>query len=144
MCIIVIFCFSSSLSEKYSAHYSQDWFGCHHPLPVRSSSATQRPSRGERPSVCYRTVWVPWIFTYYTQSDKSGGVCVVMLSCVEVITSNILFKFVFRDLAGSLDNGQSVHMRVLQTIYRKLTGTRADCPRYGPHWENVGFQGTAS
>lgn len=32
-------------------------------------------------------------------------------------------------------------MRVLQTIYRKLTCTRADCPRYGPHWENVGFQG---
>ncbi|TRY98177.1 hypothetical protein DNTS_035003 [Danionella cerebrum] len=42
----------------------------------------------------------------------------------------------------SLDNGQAVHMRVLQTVYRKLTCTRADCPRYGPHWENVGFQGT--
>lgn len=41
-----------------------------------------------------------------------------------------------------LDNGQSVHMRVLQTIYRKLTCTRADSPRYGPHWENVGFQGS--
>ncbi|KAI5094641.1 ELMO domain-containing protein 3, partial [Silurus meridionalis] len=41
-----------------------------------------------------------------------------------------------------LDNTQPVHMRVLQTIYRKLTCTKADCPRYGPHWENIGFQGT--
>ncbi|XP_018949014.2 ELMO domain-containing protein 3-like isoform X1 [Cyprinus carpio] len=48
---------------------------------------------------------------------------------------------VFAIAQCSLDNGQSVHMRVLQTIYRKLTCTRADCPRYGPHWENVGFQG---
>ena len=44
-------------------------------------------------------------------------------------------------LLGSLDNGQPVHMRVLQTIYKKLTGNRNDCPRLGPHWENVGFQG---
>lgn len=49
---------------------------------------------------------------------------------------------VFAIAQCSLDNGQSVHMRVLQTIYRKLTCTRADCPRYGPHWENVGFQGS--
>ncbi|KAG9270547.1 ELMO domain-containing protein 3 [Astyanax mexicanus] len=49
---------------------------------------------------------------------------------------------VFAIAQCSLDNSQPVHMRVLQTIYRKLTCTRADCPRYGPHWENVGFQGT--
>ncbi|XP_036434085.1 ELMO domain-containing protein 3 [Colossoma macropomum] len=49
---------------------------------------------------------------------------------------------VFAIAQCSLDNSQPVHMRVLQTIYRKLTCTRTDCPRYGPHWENVGFQGT--
>ncbi|XP_041955621.1 ELMO domain-containing protein 3 [Alosa sapidissima] len=49
---------------------------------------------------------------------------------------------VFAIAQCSLDNGQPVHMRVLQTIYRKLTGNRNDCPRFGPHWENVGFQGT--
>ncbi|XP_056102688.1 ELMO domain-containing protein 3 isoform X2 [Rhinichthys klamathensis goyatoka] len=49
---------------------------------------------------------------------------------------------VFAIAQCSLDNGQSVHMRVLQTVYRKLTCTRGDCPRYGPHWENVGFQGS--
>ncbi|KAJ8005905.1 hypothetical protein DPEC_G00122750 [Dallia pectoralis] len=41
-----------------------------------------------------------------------------------------------------LDNSQMVHMRVLQTIYKKLTASKLDCPRLGSHWENVGFQGT--
>ncbi|XP_061674295.1 ELMO domain-containing protein 3 isoform X1 [Syngnathoides biaculeatus] len=41
-----------------------------------------------------------------------------------------------------VDNSQSVHMRVLQTIYKRLIGCRLDCPRYGTHWENIGFQGT--
>ncbi|XP_064209930.1 ELMO domain-containing protein 3 isoform X1 [Anguilla rostrata] len=49
---------------------------------------------------------------------------------------------VFAIARCSLDNGQKVHTRVLQTIYKRLTGSRADCPRYGPHWETVGFQGT--
>uniref|UniRef100_A0A8C3RRC5 ELMO domain containing 3 n=1 Tax=Chelydra serpentina TaxID=8475 RepID=A0A8C3RRC5_CHESE len=51
-----------------------------------------------------------------------------------------------RDLALAiaqcgLDNNESVHMRILQTIYKKLTGSRFDCPRYGAHWEELGFQG---
>uniref|UniRef100_A0A3P9IBB6 ELMO domain containing 3 n=1 Tax=Oryzias latipes TaxID=8090 RepID=A0A3P9IBB6_ORYLA len=41
-----------------------------------------------------------------------------------------------------VDNSQPVHMRVLQTIYKRLIGSRLDCPRLGPHWENIGFQGT--
>ncbi|XP_041088338.1 ELMO domain-containing protein 3 isoform X2 [Polyodon spathula] len=49
---------------------------------------------------------------------------------------------VFTIAQCSLDNTQKVHMRVLQTIYKKLTGARFDCPRYGSHWEQVGFQGT--
>lgn len=43
---------------------------------------------------------------------------------------------------GQMDNSQTVHMRVLQTIYKRLLGSRLDCPRYGAHWENIGFQGT--
>uniref|UniRef100_UPI00398F1D00 ELMO domain-containing protein 3 n=1 Tax=Pristiophorus japonicus TaxID=55135 RepID=UPI00398F1D00 len=42
----------------------------------------------------------------------------------------------------SLDNEQKVHIRVLQTIYKKLTGAKFDCARYGSHWEQLGFQGT--
>ncbi|EMP28561.1 ELMO domain-containing protein 3 [Chelonia mydas] len=50
-----------------------------------------------------------------------------------------------RDLALAiaqcgLDNNEKVHMRILQTIYKKLTGSRFDCPRYGAHWEELGFQ----
>lgn len=42
---------------------------------------------------------------------------------------------------GHVDNNQTVHMRVLQTIYKRLIGSRLDCPRYGSHWESIGFQG---
>ncbi|NXK00600.1 ELMD3 protein, partial [Corythaixoides concolor] len=41
-----------------------------------------------------------------------------------------------------LDDSQRVHMRILQTVYRKLTRSRLGCPRYGTHWEELGFQGT--
>lgn len=40
------------------------------------------------------------------------------------------------------DNSQVLHNRILQTIYRKLTGTNFDCGRFGSHWQLVGFQGT--
>ncbi|XP_009474636.1 PREDICTED: LOW QUALITY PROTEIN: ELMO domain-containing protein 3 [Nipponia nippon] len=44
-------------------------------------------------------------------------------------------------LPGGLDNNERVHMRILQTIYKKLTHSRLGCPRYGVHWEELGFQG---
>ncbi|XP_074052473.1 ELMO domain-containing protein 3 isoform X2 [Macrotis lagotis] len=42
----------------------------------------------------------------------------------------------------SLNHEDPVHSRVLQTIYKKLTGSRFDCALYGTHWEDLGFQGT--
>ncbi|XP_066062231.1 ELMO domain-containing protein 3 isoform X2 [Chamaea fasciata] len=41
----------------------------------------------------------------------------------------------------ALDDSEWVHMRILQTIYRQLTRSRLGCPRYGAHWEDLGFQG---
>uniref|UniRef100_A0A6A7G7A0 ELMO domain-containing protein 3 n=1 Tax=Hirondellea gigas TaxID=1518452 RepID=A0A6A7G7A0_9CRUS len=41
-----------------------------------------------------------------------------------------------------LSNSQPLHLQMLQTIYRRLTGTRVDCQRYGPHWDIIGFQGS--
>lgn len=38
-------------------------------------------------------------------------------------------------------NDEAMHIHVLQTIYKKLSGTKLDCPRYGNHWELIGFQG---
>ncbi|NXF41411.1 ELMD3 protein, partial [Nyctibius bracteatus] len=40
-----------------------------------------------------------------------------------------------------LDDTESVHMRILQTIYKQLTRSSLGCPRYGAHWEELGFQG---
>ncbi|XP_040984295.1 ELMO domain-containing protein 3 isoform X2 [Aquila chrysaetos chrysaetos] len=44
-------------------------------------------------------------------------------------------------LYRGLDDNERVHMRILQTIYKKLTRSRLGCPRYGAHWEELGFQG---
>ncbi|XP_010152540.1 PREDICTED: ELMO domain-containing protein 3, partial [Eurypyga helias] len=44
-------------------------------------------------------------------------------------------------LPGGLDNNERVHVRILQTIYKQLTRSRLGCPRYGRHWEELGFQG---
>ncbi|NWU33158.1 ELMD3 protein, partial [Hylia prasina] len=41
----------------------------------------------------------------------------------------------------ALDDSEWVHMRILQTIYQQLTHSRQGCPRYGAHWEELGFQG---
>ena len=47
---------------------------------------------------------------------------------------NQLFAFAKVQFSDSND----FHFRILQTIYEKLTGV-AICPRYGPHWELIGF-----
>ena len=39
---------------------------------------------------------------------------------------------------------ESVHVRMLQTVYQRLTGAHVDCPQYGSHWEHIGFQVHAS
>ncbi|NWZ73149.1 ELMD3 protein, partial [Acrocephalus arundinaceus] len=41
----------------------------------------------------------------------------------------------------ALDDSEWVHMRILQTIYQQLTRSRLGCPRFGAHWEELGFQG---
>ncbi|NXX77581.1 ELMD3 protein, partial [Urocolius indicus] len=40
-----------------------------------------------------------------------------------------------------LDDREDVHMRILQSIYKQLTLSSLGCPRYGAHWEELGFQG---
>ncbi|XP_032266458.1 ELMO domain-containing protein 3 isoform X3 [Phoca vitulina] len=40
-----------------------------------------------------------------------------------------------------LDSQDPVHGQVLQTIYKKLTGSKFDCALHGDHWEDLGFQG---
>uniref|UniRef100_A0A1B6FN46 ELMO domain-containing protein n=1 Tax=Cuerna arida TaxID=1464854 RepID=A0A1B6FN46_9HEMI len=35
-----------------------------------------------------------------------------------------------------------VHWRMVQTVYKRLTGSKLDCPQYGSHWLQIGFQGS--
>ena len=36
------------------------------------------------------------------------------------------------------------HNQMLQTIYRKLSNSTYDSPRFGAHWETIGFQGSCN
>jgi hypothetical protein len=49
--------------------------------------------------------------------------------------------FIYLLTTKQLDEHCPIHTQILITIYRKLTGSNIDCPRYGTHWENIGFQG---
>lgn len=42
-----------------------------------------------------------------------------------------------------MNNDSTVHRRILQSIYIFMT-KNSSCPRYGTHWEEVGFQVKAS
>jgi ELMO domain-containing protein len=50
-------------------------------------------------------------------------------------------ELVFCYAKTPLDEEDSVHMRMLRSIYRMLTGNHVYCPRIGSHWETLGFQG---
>jgi len=45
-----------------------------------------------------------------------------------------------KNLRCSFDDNNPIHSKVLLTIYKQLTGGHFDCPRYGSHWEDIGFQ----
>lgn len=42
----------------------------------------------------------------------------------------------------AFNNEEPLHLAMLRTLYRQLTCTTIDCPRYGGHWEDIGFQGS--
>ncbi|KAL5022864.1 hypothetical protein ScPMuIL_002019 [Solemya velum] len=51
-------------------------------------------------------------------------------------------QLIFCMAASPFENDNSIHIRMLQTVYRCLTGSKFDAGRYGGHWEDIGFQGT--
>ena len=63
------------------------------------------------------------------------------------ITGRSLTKerdLVFAIAQLKLESDDPIHNAALQTIFKKLTGGKetVDCPRFGPHWELIGFQGS--
>ena len=43
-------------------------------------------------------------------------------------------------LAAPYEDGNACHFQILLTLFKQFTGDRLDCPRYGSHWEYIGFQ----
>ena len=41
----------------------------------------------------------------------------------------------------SLNDKESLHIRMLQTIYSKLTSNTLNCRRFSSHWQEIGFSG---
>jgi hypothetical protein len=39
------------------------------------------------------------------------------------------------------EDAKEHHVRLLQSVFKALTGDVLDCPRFGGHWEVCGFQG---
>jgi hypothetical protein len=49
--------------------------------------------------------------------------------------------FIYLLVSKKFDDDCIIHKQILFTLYKKLTNTLIDCPRYGHHWEIIGFQG---
>ena len=50
-------------------------------------------------------------------------------------------RLVFAISSQQLHDENPLHFKVLLTLFKLLTGSKIDCPRFGSHWEQVGFQG---
>ncbi|XP_065646434.1 uncharacterized protein LOC100198322 isoform X2 [Hydra vulgaris] len=49
--------------------------------------------------------------------------------------------WIFIFAATAFDQNEKFHLRILQSVYYGLTKSKNNCPRFGSHWENIGFQG---
>eukprot|EP00736_Rhodelphis_marinus_P006290 Rmarinus@m.6150 len=47
----------------------------------------------------------------------------------------------FRLALVAYSDEEMVHFNMLQTVWMRLTGDKRNCPRFGGHWEQIGFQG---
>ncbi|XP_065601121.1 ELMO domain-containing protein 3 isoform X2 [Cyrtonyx montezumae] len=111
-------------SEEDPSNSTQAWPGCSTSLSLRAPPAPAAAAGRARPGSCHCSVWSR-LLSHRVPLVAADG-------------SRLLSVF---PLPGGLDDNQAVHMRILQTIYKKLTCSRLGCPRYGAHWEELGFQG---
>ena len=51
-------------------------------------------------------------------------------------------NLIFAMALCKFDDHNTFHTRALSTVYQRLSGSTAPCPRFGSHWEDVGFQGS--
>ena len=50
-------------------------------------------------------------------------------------------KLIYAISKKPLADENPLHFDVLLSLYKLFTGSKLDCPRYGSHWEQIGFQG---
>ncbi|KAK4325033.1 hypothetical protein Pmani_004344 [Petrolisthes manimaculis] len=98
------------------------------------------------------------VWDFFTRQDMSDAMTLIKPT-VEPRGLNGLFRSIFgpKKLKAELvpernllfciaqcqfDNNEPLHLQMLQTVYKVLTATAIDCPRYGSHWDLIGFQGT--
>jgi len=81
--------------------------------------------------------------TQARSDDSGGGGCCGFRSASKL--SPVLMSQqsrIFEVAQLSFDNDNVHHQRLLQTVYMRLTGASLGAPRFGSHWEEIGFQGS--
>ena len=82
--------------------------------------------------------------TLHVEDAPSGG-CLACLFAPPRLEGDDLRRDrdeMFATARTKLDDENEVHLAVLHTLYTRLTGTDRAMPRYGKHWEELGFQGS--
>ncbi|XP_071947207.1 ELMO domain-containing protein 3-like isoform X2 [Antedon mediterranea] len=123
-----------------------DWDAVDTIQPGKLSSVNKTPLISFNEALAYFQQCNMEIYKYKikTTVDRSGFDAVShFLFGPPKMNRNLLEErdLVFAIAQYQFDDNVEVHRRVLQTIYKKLTGTTIDCPRFGSHWEQIGFQG---
>ena len=80
---------------------------------------------------------------FQSLSDRVTAMVAFTCSCMSARLDACLEKekkLVWAISRQPFDDQNPLHYPVLMTIYKQLTGARLDCPRYGSHWEQIGFQ----
>jgi len=81
-----------------------------------------------------------------TEDARSKGIFSSLISLF-FVSSSLSSKLtserdsIFAIALIAYDNSDVMHSRILQSIFMILKGVHAEVSRFGPHWEEIGFQG---
>ena len=126
----------------------ENTFALPKPGSARRITPGRSASRASRTSTLYEESWkidVAALKPTLHVEDASAGACLACLFAPPRLDGDELKRDrdeMFATARTKLDNENEVHLRVLHTLYTRLMGTDRAMPRYGKHWEDVGFQGS--
>uniref|UniRef100_A0A914YG44 ELMO domain-containing protein n=1 Tax=Panagrolaimus superbus TaxID=310955 RepID=A0A914YG44_9BILA len=80
--------------------------------------------------------------SYYDDSETNVAPCSFQSVWARLSTENISNEKVKRNVSVPFSESNPLHWEILCSFYKHIMDTgRKPVPRYGSHWENVGFQG---